>query len=109
MAKSLYSNLLRRFGTLPSGRQKRNFAALQHNQLNIRLETFRAPLAPEAPKKIVIVGGGFAGMSAAYYLALQKHQVTVCEAENRLGGRVFSNRDDFTKGQIIEFGAELIG
>lgn len=36
-------------------------------------------------KKIAIVGGGISGLSAAYYLSAQ-HDVTVFEADNRMGG-----------------------
>lgn len=106
MAKSLFTRLLRKYGALPTGLEKRNQMLTQQAQLNVRLERFAVPTAP---KKIVVVGGGFAGLATAYYLTLQQHEVTLLEASDRLGGRVFSNRNDFAKGQIIEFGAELIG
>jgi len=47
------------------------------------------PLAAAAPpdnKHIAIIGSGPAGLSAAYYLALQGHQVTIYEAKPELGG-----------------------
>ena len=37
-------------------------------------------------KKVAIIGGGPAGMSAAYYLALMGHAPTVYEAREKLGG-----------------------
>ena len=37
-------------------------------------------------KKVAVVGGGPAGMTAAYFLSLMGHQVTVYEAKERLGG-----------------------
>ncbi len=37
-------------------------------------------------KKAAVVGGGPAGISAAHYLSLKGHSVTICEAEDRLGG-----------------------
>lgn len=37
-------------------------------------------------KKVAIVGGGPSGLSAAYYLALMGHKVTVYEARKQLGG-----------------------
>lgn len=37
-------------------------------------------------KKIAVIGGGPSGMTAAYFLALMGHQVTVYEAKERLGG-----------------------
>lgn len=37
-------------------------------------------------KTIVVVGGGFAGLAAAYDLARAGHRVTVLEADNHVGG-----------------------
>lgn len=37
-------------------------------------------------KKVAVVGGGPAGLTAAYFLALKGHSVTVYEKENELGG-----------------------
>jgi len=41
---------------------------------------------PETGKKIAIVGGGPGGLTAAYYLQLMGHQVTVMERLDQLGG-----------------------
>ena len=37
-------------------------------------------------KKVAIIGGGPSGMTAAYFLSLMGHSVTVYEAKERLGG-----------------------
>ena len=39
-------------------------------------------------KKVMIIGGGPAGMTAAYSAALKGHQVTLFEKENELGGQL---------------------
>lgn len=39
-----------------------------------------------SPKKVLVVGGGIAGMKAAETAALRGHDVTLCEAESELGG-----------------------
>jgi NADPH-dependent glutamate synthase beta subunit-like oxidoreductase len=41
---------------------------------------------PETGKKIAIVGGGPGGLTAAYYLQLMGHQVTIMERLDKLGG-----------------------
>lgn len=38
--------------------------------------------------RVVVVGGGFAGLSAAARLAKLRHEVTIVEASDRLGGRL---------------------
>ena len=42
--------------------------------------------AEETGKTVAIVGGGPSGLSAAYYLALMGHKVTVYEKQAKLGG-----------------------
>ncbi len=41
---------------------------------------------PDTGKKIAIIGGGPCGLSAAYYLRLMGHQVTIYERHKKLGG-----------------------
>lgn len=55
-----------------------------------------------------IIGGGFAGLACGYELAHAGWSVDVFEARNRFGGRVHT-RQEFTPGQHVEIGAELIG
>lgn len=44
-----------------------------------------APL-PATGKKVAVIGGGPGGISAAYYLALMGHSVTIFEEKKKLGG-----------------------
>ena len=42
--------------------------------------------APDTGKKVAVIGAGPAGMSAAYFLRLQGHSITVFEARAKTGG-----------------------
>ena len=49
-------------------------------------------------KKVLVAGGGPAGMQAAITAALQGHDVTLCEASDALGGRLrFTEVDNLKK------------
>jgi monoamine oxidase len=63
--------------------------------------------AATAPR-IVVVGGGLAGLTAAYRLKQAGYAAPVYEASDRIGGRCWTIRDAFTDGQIAEHGGELI-
>jgi monoamine oxidase len=54
----------------------------------------------------LIIGAGFAGLAAARDLVDANETVTILEARNRIGGRVYTNRD--FAGIPVEFGAEFI-
>ncbi len=58
--------------------------------------------------KVAVIGGGLAGLTAAYELSRAGIEADVFEASTRLGGRCYSDRDTFANGQIIERGGELI-
>jgi len=59
--------------------------------------------------KVVVIGAGFAGLAAASWLIRKGIDVTVLEARNRYGGRVFSHKLNPEKQHIVELGAEWIG
>jgi 2,4-dienoyl-CoA reductase-like NADH-dependent reductase (Old Yellow Enzyme family) len=46
-------------------------------------------IASDSPKKVLVVGGGPAGLEAARISALRGHQVTLVERSGRLGGTLF--------------------
>ena len=56
-------------------------------------------------KKVVIIGAGLAGLSAAYELSQAGHDVTILEARTRPGGRVHTLRGQFADGLYAEAGA----
>ena len=57
-------------------------------------------------KRIAIIGGGIAGLVSAYELSQLNHQVTVLEADSRLGGRIKTHY--FSDGTYGELGAMRI-
>lgn len=59
-------------------------------------------------QRIVVLGGGLAGLCAAYELQNVGHTVTVLEASTRPGGRVRTLREAFAPGLYVEAGAEQI-
>ncbi|MCI0625223.1 MAG: FAD-dependent oxidoreductase [Acidobacteria bacterium] len=59
-------------------------------------------------KKVIIIGAGLAGLSAAYELTQAGHDVCVLEARTRPGGRVLTLRDAFAEGLYAEAGATRI-
>lgn len=57
---------------------------------------------------VIVVGAGIAGLTAAWRLAQAGVAVRVIEAQDRVGGRMWSLRDRFADGQVVELGGELI-
>jgi monoamine oxidase len=60
------------------------------------------------PKKVIIVGAGLAGLAAGYELKRAGHTPVILEAQQRVGGRVYTLRDPFTEGLYAEVGAMRI-
>src|SRR5207244_6397098 len=72
------------------------------------LAGFPIVTATVAPKKIIILGAGMAGLSAGYELSKLGHDVTILEARTRPGGRVHTLREPFSDGLYAEAGAARI-
>ncbi len=49
-------------------------------------EGWRVPCAPSTGKKVLVVGAGPSGLSAAYHLTRMGHEVTIHEASAEVGG-----------------------
>jgi monoamine oxidase len=62
---------------------------------------------PGQRKSVVIIGAGVAGLVAAFELRRQGHEVTLLEAQHRVGGRVYTLRN-FAPGLYAEAGAMRI-
>ncbi len=64
--------------------------------------------APKASRKVLVIGGGPAGLKAAMTAAERGHQVTLVEKENVLGGTVNYLTHDCHKQDLIRFKDFLI-
>lgn len=60
-------------------------------------------LASVKSKKVLIAGGGPAGMQAAITLAARGHDVTIVEKADKLGGNLYPAGAPFFKEDIIKF------
>jgi monoamine oxidase len=58
-------------------------------------------------KRVIIIGAGMAGLVAAYELARAGHDPLILEAQNRVGGRIYTLRT-FAPGLYAEAGAMRI-
>ncbi|MFS1827223.1 flavin monoamine oxidase family protein [Bacillus anthracis] len=56
------------------------------------------------PKQIIIVCAGISGLVAASLLKEAGHKVTILEANNRIGGRIYTIREPFSRGLYFNAG-----
>ena len=110
MRHSVYARLRQRYAPIDSVTRreflKGSIAAGAALLLSNRLA--RAERPKPSGKSIIVIGAGFAGLTAAYELLAAGYQVTVLEARDRVSGRVITF-DNFVPGRFIEGGGELIG
>ncbi|MDF2927356.1 MAG: hypothetical protein K0R57_6270 [Paenibacillaceae bacterium] len=61
----------------------------------------------EQPKKVLVAGGGAAGMTAAIHLQSRGHQVILCEKSASLGGQLFLAGQSPSKGEMAESALQM--
>jgi monoamine oxidase len=109
MPAALYRRLRRRFGPRETGPTRREMLALTlAGTAGLLLSRGDLAATRQRAGRVLIVGGGFAGLAAAHELHAAGYDVRVFEARNRLGGRVLTFHD-LAPGKTVEGGAELIG
>lgn len=110
MPFNLFQLLEHRFGPRDGGLTRREIlkasAAAGAGLLLSNSLGFAATRA--AGKRVVVIGGGFGGMSAAWELHQAGYDVTLVEARDRFGGRV-RTLDRFIKDKTVEAGGEFVG
>ncbi|MED9970307.1 MAG: FAD-dependent oxidoreductase [Ruminococcus sp.] len=62
--------------------QLKAFAA----DMDLKADSYVPEVAPSTGKKVAIIGGGPAGLTAAYYLTIMGHSVTVYDMMEKMGG-----------------------
>ena len=53
---------------------------------DLEKDTWTPEIAPDTGKKVAIIGGGPAGLTAAYHLRVKGHAVTIYDAMDKMGG-----------------------
>ena len=61
---------------------------------------------PRAARKVIVAGAGIGGLSCAWELVRQGHEVVVLEGSERTGGHVFTFREPLDDGLYADAGAE---
>ena len=107
---TLYTALLAHHGAMPKPKIGEGIAAEKPSFTGMLFsESVVAPPAqPRPDSTVIVIGAGFAGLVAAYELFHAGYNVTILEAQPRIGGRVQS-LSDVVPGKIVEGGGELIG
>lgn len=104
-------------GCLDAIFSNRDVCCLVNAQAGREEETTLAPT--DNPKRVLVIGGGAAGMEAARVAALRGHKVTLWEADNSLGGQLnlatvppgrgeFRSLVEFLASQMERLGVEVV-
>lgn len=94
-------------GTVPLSVEERNdLHSFQSASCDETGGNYHLHCSSEVRKKIIVVGAGPAGLTAARHLQRQGFCVTVLEARNRIGGRVYTDRTSLSVP--VDLGASII-
>jgi monoamine oxidase len=88
--------------------KRRTFLA-QTGIITAGLATFPNIIFASNAPKVLVLGAGLAGLTAAYRLMQKGIDVIILEAQNRVGGRVFTHTIDKESHLTVELGAEWVG
>ena len=107
---TLFTALKARHGTMPEpGRPEGKVLEKPAFSTEMLSEIVgQPPPQPNPELSVIVIGAGFAGLSAAYELLHAGYKVTVLKAQRRIGGRVQS-LSDVVASKNVEGGGELIG
>jgi monoamine oxidase len=103
----LYAHLHRRFGR-EDGISRREMLRTSLAAAAGLLLSEQSGLLAQVRRRVIVIGAGFSGLTAAFELSQVGYDVTIVEARNRVGGRVVSF-GDMAPGKTVEGGGELIG
>jgi monoamine oxidase len=114
VARSLYAHLARRYRRIepvPQRARETEEAVEQADKfypLKLRDQPSLHATRRYHDEHVCVVGGGLAGLAAAWWLSSHGFRVSLFDARRRLGGRVRTQTSPEER-RVIEHGAELIG